>query len=54
MEPFVAPMALALAWGLTFAMPMTLFVIPVAYVLVDDISAKTSRFFGWRKQRDAE
>jgi len=35
-EPFVAPMALALAWGLTFAMPMTLFLIPVAYVMVDD------------------
>lgn len=35
-EPFVAPMALALAWGLTFAMPMTLFLIPVAYVIVED------------------
>lgn len=34
-EPFVAPMALALAWGLTFAMPMTLFLIPAAYVTVD-------------------
>lgn len=34
-EPFVAPMALALAWGLTFAMPMTLFVIPAAYVTLD-------------------
>jgi multidrug efflux pump subunit AcrB len=39
-EPFVAPMALALAWGLTFAMPMTLFLIPMAYVLVDDWSAR--------------
>lgn len=35
-EPFVAPMALALAWGLTFAMPMTLYVIPAVYVLVED------------------
>lgn len=34
-EPFVAPMALALAWGLTFAMPMTVFLIPAAYVTVD-------------------
>ncbi len=34
-EPFVAPMALALAWGLTFAMPMTIFLIPAAYVTVD-------------------
>lgn len=36
-EPFVAPMALSLAWGLTFAMPMTLFIIPLAYVLLDDV-----------------
>lgn len=34
-EPFVAPMALSLAWGLTFAMPMTVFLIPAAYVTVD-------------------
>ncbi len=34
-EPFVAPMALSLAWGLTFAMPMTLFLIPAAYVTMD-------------------
>jgi multidrug efflux pump subunit AcrB len=35
-EPFVAPMALSLAWGLTLAMPLTLFLIPMAYVLVFD------------------
>ncbi len=34
-EPFVAPMALSLAWGLTFAMPLTVFLIPAAYVMVD-------------------
>ncbi|MEQ1919209.1 MAG: efflux RND transporter permease subunit, partial [Elusimicrobiota bacterium] len=34
-EPFVAPMALSLAWGLTFAMPMTVFLIPAAYVTID-------------------
>lgn len=39
-EPFVAPMALALAWGLTFAMPMTLILIPAAYVTVDSWNAK--------------
>lgn len=36
-EPFVAPLCLALAWGLTLAMPMTLFVIPMATVIVDDL-----------------
>jgi multidrug efflux pump subunit AcrB len=43
-EPFVAPMALALAWGLTFALPMTVFVIPAAYVLLDDWTRKVQ---GW-------
>lgn len=47
-EPFVAPMALTLAWGLTFAMPMTLFVIPAAYVLLDDW---TTRARGWFRKR---
>jgi multidrug efflux pump subunit AcrB len=42
-EPFVAPMALTLAWGLTFAMPMTLFAITAAYVLVDDWSSRLKR-----------
>ncbi|MBI4376425.1 MAG: efflux RND transporter permease subunit [Elusimicrobia bacterium] len=36
-EPFVAPMALSLAWGLTIAMPMTLFLIPAAYVFLEDL-----------------
>ncbi|MEK7745640.1 MAG: efflux RND transporter permease subunit [Elusimicrobiota bacterium] len=45
LEPFVAPMALSLAWGLTFAMPMTLFLIPVAYVTLDDAARWARKFF---------
>ncbi len=45
LEPFVQPMALSLAWGLTFAMPLTLFVIPIAYVILDDIKER------WRSLR---
>ena len=44
-EPFVAPMALALAWGLTFAMPMTLFLIPAAYVVVDGWTTRVKSYF---------
>ena len=48
-EPFVAPMALTLAWGLTFAMPMTVFLIPAAYVTLDSwntaIKARLGRLF---------
>ncbi|MBI2070752.1 MAG: efflux RND transporter permease subunit [Elusimicrobia bacterium] len=36
-EPFVAPLCLTLAWGLALAMPLTLFAIPTATVIVDDI-----------------
>jgi multidrug efflux pump subunit AcrB len=51
-EPFVAPMALALAWGLTFAMPMTLFLIPVAYVMLDDVRERLRKGYNnlWPKK----
>lgn len=49
-EPFVAPMALTLAWGLTFAMPMTLFLIPAAYVTLDGwnaaVKSRAARLWG--------
>lgn len=41
-EPFVAPMALALAWGLSLAMPMTLFLIPMAFVVSHDMKERAS------------
>ena len=50
-EPFVAPMALALAWGLTFAMPMTLFLIPMAYVILDDATVWLSGLNARLKRR---
>jgi multidrug efflux pump subunit AcrB len=42
-EPFVAPMALALAWGLAISMPMTLILIPMAYVILDDATRAVTR-----------
>jgi multidrug efflux pump subunit AcrB len=35
--PFMAPMALALGWGLVFATPLTLVLVPCLYVVGDDI-----------------
>ena len=35
--PFMAPMALALGWGLLFATPLTLVLIPSLYVIGQDI-----------------
>jgi hypothetical protein len=35
-EPFVKPMARAMAWGLAFAMPSTLFLVPRGTLFVED------------------
>jgi multidrug efflux pump subunit AcrB len=35
-EPFVQPMARTMAWGLAFAMPITMFLIPMGALLVED------------------
>lgn len=44
-DPFVAPMALALSWGLAFATLITLIVIPAALAVSIDVS---QRFRKWR------
>jgi hypothetical protein len=36
-------MALSLAWGLMIAMPLTLFILPMAYVTVEDFRAAVRR-----------
>jgi multidrug efflux pump subunit AcrB len=44
-EPFVQPMARAMAWGLAFAMPITLLLIPVGVLLVEDARRGLARIF---------
>lgn len=39
-DPFLKPMALAMAWGLIFATVLTLIVMPCFYAIADDISLK--------------
>ena len=36
-DPFMAPMALALGYGLLFATPLTLALVPCLYIIFDDI-----------------
>jgi multidrug efflux pump subunit AcrB len=36
-EPYLAPMAISIVWGLTFATVLTLLIIPCLYIIVDDI-----------------
>jgi multidrug efflux pump subunit AcrB len=44
-EPFVQPMARAMAWGLAFAMPITLFLIPLGTLFVEDARRGLARLF---------
>jgi multidrug efflux pump subunit AcrB len=36
-EPYLAPMAISIFWGLLFSTPLTLFVVPCLYLIVEDI-----------------
>lgn len=42
-DPFIAPMALALAYGLLFATPLTLVLVPCLYAIVNDSCGVTCR-----------
>ncbi|MDX8395940.1 MAG: efflux RND transporter permease subunit, partial [Mariprofundaceae bacterium] len=44
-DPFVAPMALALSWGLLFSTVITLFSVPAALAIALDCKRMTSRLF---------
>jgi len=37
-DPFIAPMALALGWGILFASPLTLLLVPCLYAISEDFS----------------
>lgn len=39
-DPFLAPAALAIAWGLAFATILTLFFIPCVYAIMDDVTQR--------------
>jgi multidrug efflux pump subunit AcrB len=51
MDPFVAPMALALSWGLAFATLITLIVIPAALAVSIDIAEHFRKWRGDLKKR---
>ena len=43
-DPFIAPMALAIGYGLLFSTPLTLFLLPAFYMILIDIKNLTSKF----------
>jgi multidrug efflux pump subunit AcrB len=51
-EPFVQPMARTMAWGLAFAMPITLFLIPIGILLVEDVNRGLAQLFRWSGAKD--
>ena len=42
-EPYLAPMAIAIVWGLTFATVLTLLIIPCLYLIVEDLTRLVTR-----------
>ena len=42
-DPFLKPMALAMAWGLMFATVLTLVVMPCFYAIIDDLTVKVAK-----------
>ncbi len=42
-DPFMGPMALALGYGLLFATPLTLLLVPCLYLVGEDIRGRFSR-----------
>ncbi|MCQ9207674.1 MAG: efflux RND transporter permease subunit [Omnitrophica bacterium] len=50
-DPFLAPAALVLAWGLLFATILTLIFIPCVYAVVDDITIRIAHHATVRRNR---
>ncbi len=49
-EPFLAPMAIALAWGLFFATLLMLFMVPALYLTIENMMLRLSKIFGGNKK----
>jgi AcrB/AcrD/AcrF family len=51
-EPFVQPMAWAMAWGLVFDMPITLFLVPLATLFMEDAKHGFAKMFRQSSAKD--
>jgi multidrug efflux pump subunit AcrB len=49
-DPYMAPMALALTWGLVFATPITLLLVPNLYIIGHDIARVAKRLRGIKEE----
>jgi len=48
---FVIPMGISLAWGILFATFITLLLIPICYLILEDIKSLASRYWNWQMGR---
>jgi multidrug efflux pump subunit AcrB len=53
-EPFVQPMARAMVWGLAFAMPITLFLVPLGTLCVEDAKRGFAKMFRLSSAKDRQ
>ncbi len=48
---FVVPMGISLAWGVLFATFITLILVPICYLILEDIKSGLSRYWNWQTGR---
>ena len=48
---FVIPMGISLAWGVLFATFITLLLVPVSYLILEDIKSLARRYWDWQTGR---
>ncbi len=48
---FVIPMGISLAWGVLFATFITLILVPICYLILEDIKGGLSRYWNWQMGR---
>ena len=45
---FVIPMGISLGWGIMFATAVTLILVPISYLFLEDIKYLLSRYWSWQ------
>ena len=51
---FVIPMGISLAFGVLFAPFITLILVPISYLILEDVKSALSRYWHWQLGRPAE
>jgi multidrug efflux pump subunit AcrB len=49
---FLIPMGISLGWGVLLATFVTLLLVPIIYLLLEDVKAWARRYWAWQRGRD--